>query len=249
MTAGRTDRHADGFDWRPYPSAGCLVLRPAGDLDARNYRGFRDELVKFAMDQPTGLIVVLDELRISSWGSLTAFSSAWMRIGDWPAVPIVLAVGDPELRARLAGSPLARYVPARDSVSAALAAVGEPPPRRRSEIELFPIAASSRVARRFVERTCRHWCLADRLPDALAVATELVENSITHAGTGMRLRLELHPRGLTVAVRDGSPHDAVLRESGPRPAIGLRLVADLATVWGSAPDRSGGKVVWAVLPT
>ncbi|HEX3647916.1 MAG TPA: ATP-binding protein [Pseudonocardiaceae bacterium] len=247
MTESRRDWHVGEISWHPYQLNDALVLRPTGELDATTYRGFRNDLVKFAMDQPSGLIVVVDDLAIASRGSLTAFSSAWMRIGDWPAVPIMLVAGDPGLRATLAGSPLARYVPVHDSVGVALAGLGEPPPRRRSEIELFPIAASSPVARRFVDRTCHHWGIPDRAPDAMQVATELVENSIIHVGTDLRLRMELHLRGLTVAVRDGSPRDAVLRECGPHPAVGLRLVAHLATVWGSAPDMSGGKFVWAVL--
>lgn len=247
MTERPTGRHTDRVDWRPRPVGDCQVLRPTGDLDARTYREFRDDLVRFAMDQPSGLVVVLDDLRIASRGSLTAFSSAWMVVGDWPAVPILLVASDPALRATLVASPLARHVPVHDTVRAALAGVGEPARRRRGEIELFPVTGSSHLGRRFVERTCRQWQVTDRVHEAMEVATELVENSIIHAGTDLRLRLELHAGGLTVAVRDGSPHDAVLREAGPTQAIGLHLVAALATAWGSAPDMSGGKVVWAVL--
>lgn len=247
MIERRTGRHADRVDWRPHSEAGCLVVKPVGDLDAKTYREFRDDLVKFVMDQPSGLVVVVDDLRIDSRESLTAFSAAWMLVGEWPAVPILLVASDPEVRATLAGSPLARYVPVYDTVRAALAGVGDPPGPRHSEIELFPYATSSHVARRFVERTCRQWSVSGRVQDAMGVATELVENAILHAGTDLRLRLELHERGLTVAVRDGSPHDAVLREGGPGRAIGLHLVTALATVWGSAPHMSGGKVVWAVL--
>lgn len=241
-------RHdADAIRWRPYTVADCLVLTPVGDLDATTYRGFRNDLVKFAMDEPRALILVIDQLRITSQASLTAISSAWLRIGDWPGVPIHLVARNADLRTTMTHSPLALYVPVHANMTAALAGLDDPPIRRRSEIELFPIATSSRLARRFVERTCEDWGISDRSTDAVEVATELVENAIVHAGTDMRLRLELHAGRLAVAVRDGCPREAVLRERGPRPANGLRLVSYLATAWGSTPDMSGGKVVWAVL--
>lgn len=238
---------ADAIQWRPYTVADCLVLTPTGDLDATTYRGFRDDLVTFALAEPRALILIIDQLRITSRASLRAISSAWLRINDWPGVPIHLVAHDDHLRTTMTHSPLARYVPVHATTTAALADLDDPPLRRRSEIALPPIATSSRLARRFVERTCADWDITDRLTDAMEVATELVENAIIHAGTDMCLRLELHAGRLAVAVRDGSPAEAVLRERGPRPANGLRLVSHLATTWGSTPDMSGGKVVWAVL--
>lgn len=242
-----TDCDATAIRWHPADRAGCLVLAPSGQLHARTYRTVRDGLVKFALDQPRALIVVLDDLRITSWESLSAFSSAWLRINDWPGVPILLVADNPRDRAALAGSALARHVSVHADIAAALAGIGDPSGRRRTETELIPIAASSRLARRFVERTCADWGIADRTMPAMQVATELVENAIIHAGTDMRLRLELHDGRLAIAVRDGSSREAVRRESGDRPANGLRLVAQLATAWGCAPDNAGGKVVWAVL--
>lgn len=238
---------AADVEWRPYRVGDCLVLTPRGDLDARTYRSFRNDLVKFAMDQPRAMIVVVDELRIASSASLTAFSSAWMRIGDWPAVPILLVARGAELRATLAAAVVTRFVPVHHGVTAAMAALRAPPSRRRSEMELFPITASSRLARVFVRRTCERWGLPDRAAAATEVATELVENAIVHAGTDLQLRLELHNDRLTVAVRDGSPAEAVLREPNGDLAGGLHLVAHLSQAWGCAPDMGGGKVVWAVL--
>ncbi|HEX4721880.1 MAG TPA: ATP-binding protein [Pseudonocardiaceae bacterium] len=225
----------------------CLVVTPLGDLDSVTYRFFRDDLVKFAMDQPRAVIVVVDDLRIASSASLTAFSSAWMRIGDWPAVPILLVAHDAKLRATLTHSAIARFVPVHAGLDRAMAALRDPPARRRTEVELCPVTASSRLARVFVRTACERWQLADRMTDATEVATELVENAIVHAGTDLRLRLELRNGRLTVAVRDGSPREAVLREWSGEQASGLRLVAHLSRVWGCAPDLGGGKIVWAVL--
>jgi anti-sigma regulatory factor (Ser/Thr protein kinase) len=162
-------------------------------------------------------------------------------------VPILLVARERALRDALANSAVSRFVPVHDDVEAALTALRDPPPRRRTEVELSPVAASSRIARAFVRSTCERWDLADHIQDATEVVTELVENAIVHAGTAMGLRLELRKGRLTVAVRDGSPHEAVLRERIDEPARGLHVVAELARVWGCAPDRNGGKVVWAVL--
>lgn len=233
--------------WRSRPVADSLVLEPEGTLDASTYRTFRDGLIKFAMDQPRSVIVVVDDLRVASVGALTAFSSAWMRVGDWPGVPILLVAGAPELHDALVHSAMARFVPVYTGVEAALATLGDPPSRRRAETELVGVAASSRVARAFVRSTCARWGLAASVEDATEVATELVENAVVHAGTDLGLRLELRNGKLTVAVRDGSPRQAVLRERADYPARGLHVVTYLSRVWGCAPDLHGGKVVWAVL--
>ena len=241
---------ADGeIHWRCHQARNCLVLTPTGDLDIRTYQMFRNSLVKYAMDQPTALIVVTDRLRIASLASMSAFTSAWMRISEWPGVPIMLVARRDEQRAVLAATAVVRYMVVHGSLHAAMTGLSDPPVRRRSEIELVPVAASSRIARAFVQTTCVDWEVADRIPDAIEVATELVENSIIHAGTDLRLRLELHDGRLAVAVHDGSPREAVLRERDRErgSGSGLRLVAELATTWGCAPDTAGGKVVWAVL--
>lgn len=211
------------------------------------YRGFRDDLVKFAMDQPRAVIVVVDDLRIGATGSLTAFSSAGTRVGDWPGVPILLVAGDAERRASLAHHAVSRFVPVHRDLNAALAAVRDPPPRRHTEVDLYPVAASSPMARAFVRSTCRRWAVSDRVAEATEVATELVENAIVHARTDIGLRLELRNGRLTVAVRDGSPREAVLRERGGEHACGLHVVAHLSRTWGCAPDTHGGKIVWAIL--
>lgn len=111
-------------------------------------------------------------------------------------------------------------------------------------------ATSSADARRHVTDTCLRWDVPEVTANAVSVATELVENSIQHAGTPLRLRLELRDGLLTVAVSDESRVQAVLREPGAtgRQYNGLHIVAGLARAWGCTPD-SNGKVVWAVLAT
>jgi anti-sigma regulatory factor (Ser/Thr protein kinase) len=202
------------------------------------------------MDLPDALIVDVADLRITAEPLLTAFSSAWMRIGDWPAVPIMLVVPSDAHRATIGASAIHRYVPVYDSLTTALANVGSPPPRRLATLELVPVLDSSGHARQFVRDACDRWNVSEIAEDAALLATELVENALVHTTSHLRLRVELREDLLTVAVGDDDPREAVLRESaGGSPHIeGLWLVAQLARTWGCAPDLSGGKTVWATLP-
>lgn len=229
----------------------CLVLRPDGLLDAVSYRLFRDSLVKFAMGQPRAIIVELDQLTVAPDSAWTAFSSARMVIGDWPGVPILLVATSAVRRAGYRRGTVSQFIPIFADVPAAVAAAGEPPARRRAAVELVPVSSSSRQARAFVHAICQWWDLVELDRAAAEVTTELVENSILHAGTDMRLRLEYRKGMLTVAVSDHSPAPAVLHEAGAdgRTGLGLHLVAAEANVWGCAPELFGGKTVWAVLTT
>ncbi|ALG15012.1 hypothetical protein AOZ06_23855 [Kibdelosporangium phytohabitans] len=228
--------------------SGALVVRPVGVLDSTTYRSLRDTLVKLAVDQPSALIVDLGELRIAQQSVLTVFSSVWMQVSEWPGVPILLVVADPSRR-RLLHSAVNLYVACYASVDAALAAVGHPPPCRRATLDLDTTPSGSRVARAFVRETCERWDLSGHTREAVALTNELVDNVIQHAGTDCQVRLELRSRMLTVAVRDGNPHRAELRERlGAEPwGNGLRIVAEIAHTWGCAPHMGGGKVVWAVV--
>jgi len=223
-----------GVDWRPERTADRLVLTPRGDLDTTMVSAVRDDLVAFAVDQPRAIIIVLDHLRIRSRDALAAFAPAWR----WPVVPILLVAAD-------RGLDTTRGPSVHVSLEAALAELGDIPPLRQADIVLRPVEPSSRRARLFVRATCQRWDLTDLTPDAVTVATELVENSIIHAATDLRLQLQPCDGGLVVAVRDGSPRLAMPRKDG-RPG-GLSMVAYLADEWGCTPDAVGGKVSWAVL--
>nr|WP_157535080.1 ATP-binding protein [Nocardia inohanensis] len=239
--------------WDRVETQGCAVVSPRGELDAGVYRRFIDDLVKFAVDEPRAVIVVLDDLVIASEPLYTAFTSAWIRVGDWPGVPILLVMHDDDRFARLRASAVRRFVPVYPSLSQALATVGTPPARRRVSVELPSAADSAQRARRVVEQVCERWELPDIRGDALLIVTELVENAFLHsrADADLELRLEMREDLFTVAVADADPREAVLREPTPgSPRLyGLHVVARLARTWGCAPRRPVGKVVWAVLPT
>jgi anti-sigma regulatory factor (Ser/Thr protein kinase) len=227
---------------------GCSVLRAVGVLDVMTYRPLRDALVKLAVEQPKAVVVDLTDLDIGRESALTVFASAWMRVSDWPGVPILLAAGTERHRAVLPGA-VSRYVPHYPTVLDAVAAAASPPRVSRTTLDLEATDVAGRLARVFARDTCDAWGLPHLTPDVVAIATELVENVVRHAHTPAQLRLELRPRALTVAVRDDSPRAAVLRERRPGEYAGngLRLVSHVAAVWGCTPHRSGGKVVWANL--
>lgn len=229
----------------------CTVVRLLGQLTPTTYLSVRDALIKLALDEPRAVVADIRDLFVSSAPALTVFSAAWMRVNDWPGVPIVL-VADPVTQGRLVrDSSIGRFLPVHATVDGAIADVDLPPDRRWTQLELPPVVASSADARRYVTDTVVRWGVPEATADAVAVATELVENAVRHAGTDLRLRLELRRGMLTIAVSDDSRAEAVLREpSAGRPARnGLHIVSSVATKWGCTPDPSGGKVVWAVLLT
>lgn len=228
---------------------GCLIVTLRGRLDSLSYRPLRDGLVQLAVEQPRALIVDIDGLEIDSEPALTVFSSASSRVSIWPQVPILLVARNGSRRSRVDRSAIAHVVPVFGSVEAAIASVRSPPPRRRRTAGYPPVIASSGLARRFVRQTCSDWDIGNWTQDALSVASELVENGVKHANTRLELRLESGAGLLTVAVRDGDPGMAVLRQgaAGQPDGYGLQIVADLARAWGCSPDLHGGKVVWAVL--
>lgn len=236
----------EAVSWQREQIGECLMVRPVGVLDAMTYRDVRDTMIKFAVDQQV-LIVAIDELELPVPGALTAFSSAAMRVSNWPGVPIVLATPREDQRAELARTTVSRFVSVFVDVAAAVASAERAPRSRRAILELGRELISARRARLFVRATCHRWQLDDLRGDAEQIATELVENALLHANSAPRLRLESRGEVLTVAVSDGSTREAVLREPGPGTdrGVGLRIVADRCLAWGCSPQLAGGKVVWA----
>jgi anti-sigma regulatory factor (Ser/Thr protein kinase) len=122
-------------------------------------------------------------------------------------------------------------------------------PRRVAQLCLAPGPAAPGRARRFLEDTCRRWTAADFVADAALVVSELVTNAVRHAGTEMRVALELRDGALTVSVHDGGPGlpriiPVAERSFGGR---GLAIVVRLAEAWGVAVGDDGGKAVWCRL--
>ncbi|HEX6346071.1 ATP-binding protein [Umezawaea sp.] len=229
---------------------GATVVRATGRLDLSSYAQFRDGLLKCAVTEPTAIIVhLLDGFDASGTAELSVFATVWMRVSEWPGVP-VMVVADDVLRTTLELNGIARFVPQYPTVRLALDAVGAPRARRRHEVQLPFSTATPRLARGFVRDTCERWGLLGILDDAVLVTSELVENAVRHAKAAPSLRLELRPGQFAIAVRDDHPSPPRPRPlTSDRPGgRGLPLVAALSKTWGVSPTPRGGKVVWAVLP-
>jgi hypothetical protein len=182
--------------------------------------------------------------------TLSLFPTVWMRMSVWPGVPLLLAGASAGLGRLLARSAVPRFLPCHPTLVEALNSIGAAPPWRRAEIELAPTVTSSKIARGWVAEQLGLFGVRD-CETAVLVATELVENSVHHAGTPLRLRLELHPAGLTVAVSDQDERPPVLTHpaaTAGTPRFGMALIEILARAWGHSPRLNGGKTVWAVLP-
>jgi len=237
--------------------AGCSVVRPRGTLDAGTYASLRDDLLKYAAEEPAAVLVELDALHIAREHVLSVFSLLWMRVSEWPGVPLGLLVRNGVRRENVRHTVVARYVPVYADLTEALDDQPQQPRRRRTYSVLPTTARASGNARRLVRETTRDWEIEAVSQDAQQVATELVENALKHTNSTPGLRLELRSdmwRGLpqhmlSIAVADDSPARPAAGAASPEldSGRGLHLVAEFAHTWGSMPRLPGGKIVWAVL--
>ena len=91
--------------------------------------------------------------------------------------------------------------------------------------------------------------------DAMLVVSELVSNAVRHSGTeqDQRLRITVRrvDRELVISVRDsgisGSTADISTQESASSGGLGLRIVDQLSTDWGTTRE-TGSYTVWAKVP-
>ncbi len=242
------ERTAPGFGVYWWHHHGAVVVVPEGVLDAVTYGRLRATLVKVAVDDPRAVIVDVDRLRVNRPGALALFPAVGNELMMWPGLPLLLVASEKSSRRTLAGYHMRRYLPVHDSVDAAVAAIGEPPPRRIARIALPNGNACLGLARAFTRQCCHRWELFDdRTIDAVWVANELVENTVKHTYGAADLRVELRNDMLTVAAYDEDPAMPWLIGSDKGVVHGLSVVERLSRVWGSSPTPDGGKVVWAVL--
>jgi anti-sigma regulatory factor (Ser/Thr protein kinase) len=118
---------------------------------------------------------------------------------------------------------------------------------RSLEIAATPNAAAS--ARRWLDGITPLRALGQVGFDVRLLATELVSNSVRHAGLDpsdeIELRLDLSSTRLRMEVRDsGTGFDPALREpdSGAEGGRGLLIVAAIAHRWGL--ETADGSLVW-----
>ncbi|GGU33680.1 ATP-binding protein [Lentzea flava] len=230
--------------------AGAVVATPEGRLDLASYPVLRDTLLKLAADDPLALVVRLGPaFEVPSRAMLAVFTTVWMRISQWPDIPLVLVTETESHRDEVRASGVGRFVRTAANLQEALDVVERPPHRRFRRIPLPNSPTAPIMARAVVREACELWGLDRLVNDAVLVVSELVENAVRYARSESMLRVELRPSGLSIAVRDDDPTPPVLESPGPEVVghRGLQLVNRLCVAWGCAPSSDGGKIVWAVL--
>jgi anti-sigma regulatory factor (Ser/Thr protein kinase)/GAF domain-containing protein len=127
--------------------------------------------------------------------------------------------------------------------------------RLERRVQLPPSPRSLLVART-VLRTALAEAGQESLSDVtLLLATELCTNAVQHAGTELELSLTIDDSGLTVGVTDRRPVPLELSQvnavagNGSSGGYGLRVVATLASSWGTRHDANGRHLVWFTLTT
>lgn len=101
------------------------------------------------------------------------------------------------------------------------------------------------LARRFVKRALERWAIQSELDVIELLVSELVTNSVVHAGSDVEVSVSVVSDRVRVAVFDSSREPLTLREVGPESASGRGLVMldALASAWGTE-FTPGGKSIW-----
>ena len=103
----------------------------------------------------------------------------------------------------------------------------------------------------------KEWSLSERVGhDGALAVSELVTNSVLHAGTPVHVRINRIGRGLRIEVRDGNPYIPRVDAARPEDLLsnrsmtgrGLALVAATSDGWGSE-SCDAGKITWAEVGT
>jgi anti-sigma regulatory factor (Ser/Thr protein kinase)/anti-anti-sigma regulatory factor len=233
---------------------GCLVVGFTGSIDPFSVTQVRKTLLKDLSNQPYALVCDLSGVRSLDPVCATVFSTvANHPASRWPATSFLLCGARPPVAEILGRLQVPHFLQLYADVDEAIDHAVARPPYLREELRLAPTPTASAAARTFVRETWHYWQLA--LPDAtvmeraVLLANELVTNAVVHAGTDVRLRLELRGDRLHIAVRDDNPRllRLVMPDSEAEGGRGLWLVEQLARAWGVNPHPDGGKVVWCVL--
>jgi len=232
--------------------ADACVLAVSGELSLCS-AGLVTGAVSKALLDVGRVLVDVSGLRLTRPSAAQLFPATLMAVGGWPGVRLVLFGVSPELARSLTAMRVAETVPLASDEAAARRLLGRRPPAVARYLDLNEGEGLSlpRRARLFVKAACADWQLHSMCDDAMLVASELVDNAVTHARTsGCRLNLRLDALGLTVAVRDndygGLLMPLAIDSAGER-HHGLFLVAAISRTWGVNPTENG-KSVWALLP-
>ena len=232
---------------------GCTVVRFTGHITLFTAPEIQRVLLKDLSHRPYAIICDLGGVETLDPVCATVFATVANHPSThWPTTKFLLCGASPPIVELLGRLGMPRFLPLCDTVEQALDQVAARPPFLRDELRLAPTAFAPAAARVFVNDVLEYWRLALPSPEvtgqAELLAGELVANAVTHAGTEVRLRLELRGDRLRIAVFDASPRLRLVPDNPEREGDrGLRLVERLATAWGIHQRPGGGKVVWCTL--
>jgi hypothetical protein len=209
-----------------------------------------DRAIKLALaEEPRGVVCDLSAvLEGAQPNAADLLAKAGRHVRDWPGIPVAVACPHPQVRAALAAHPLGRHLIVTESTLGALSALRRTPIPDVEQAHLAPHPNSSPASRDFVSRILLGWGLGPFIPSASLVVSELVTNSMIHAGTEINVSIAWNLGALRLTVRDHGP--ALQRQRYSQLDLhrrGLSIVDDLSRALGVLPTADGGKVVWAVL--
>ena len=227
----------------------CLVVTVAGVLHPATAPAVREAVLKSVVEQPRGVVVDLTELVALDQRCVSLFDTVGRHACEWPGTGIALCGASGDVARTLARAGAPRFLPLFPGLDEAISGVREQPPRQRTQAALSAEPSAACQARSLLRDLCDRWQLEELRDTALVVVGELVTNSVKHASPPFRLRVELGPRALTVAVSDQST--AAPRQWTPdlnaEGGRGLFLIERLAMAWGVHWHADGGKTVWCAL--
>ena len=210
-----------------------------------------DRAIQLALAEgPRGVVCDLSTLLEGiKPGAAEILATAGRHVRDWPAIPVVVACPDPQLREELHAHPLGRHLIVTGSTSSAISAVLAAPILIVKRLRLAPNPMAPRASRNFVARVLQDWQLDRVIPFASVVVSRLVAGSSLNAGTAIDLSVAWNAGALRLTVRDHGPARPSQRLSEPDlQGRGVTVaVATLSRTFGVLPTADGGKVVWAVL--
>ena len=208
------------------------------------------EIVAALAEEPRLVVCDLDGLADAGPAVAHMFTPVTDYLRIWPGTVVLVIAHDPLLRRQLAAAEEERLL-VRGSLAAGVADAEAVMPRvQRSGLRLAPMPSQVPPARAFVTQTLRSWGLAGVVGSAVLVVSELVTNSVVHAGSVLHLAVSAAEGRVRVAVHDhggGAPRAREERLAEHVGGRGLQLVRAVTRGWGVLPARHGGKTVWAVL--
>jgi anti-sigma regulatory factor (Ser/Thr protein kinase) len=197
--------------------------------------------------------------------------SAAATIGDMPLEEIRAKYGQAQAMRAARDAGLPARLPARPRGTASPAPAPTPlapaprpataisrPGGRYTRTDLTPGPRAAAQARAFTRATLNQWDLGHLAPDAEAIAAELLANASAAAIPAARpfpaIIFSVHdrPPELRIFAWDNGPGHPQPASAGPdaETGRGLAIISALSRQWGWWPTPgSGGKVVWASVPT